>query len=83
MCVRVCGCVMQGYHSDVVIVVSKTAPEKGAHGISLFLVEAGTDGCAGMCVWGGGARTGVFVRQTVMVAVVPPRLPLNPTVMIV
>jgi len=36
--------ITNGYHSDVVIVVAKTAPEKGAHGISLFLVDAGTPG---------------------------------------
>ena len=36
--------ITNGFMSDVVIVVAKTAPEKGAHGISLFLVEAGTPG---------------------------------------
>jgi long-chain-acyl-CoA dehydrogenase len=36
--------ITNGYHSDVVIVVAKTNPEKGAHGISLFLVEAGMPG---------------------------------------
>ena len=36
--------ITNGYHSDVVIVVAKTAPEKGAHGISLFLVEQGMPG---------------------------------------
>lgn len=36
--------ITNGYHSDVVIVVAKTDPEKGAHGISLFLVEEGMPG---------------------------------------
>lgn len=36
--------ITNGWMSDVVIVVAKTAPEKGAHGISLFLVDAGTEG---------------------------------------
>jgi len=31
--------ITNGWMSDVVIVVAKTAPEKGAHGISLFLVD--------------------------------------------
>eukprot|EP00294_Goniomonas_avonlea_P011103 CAMPEP_0114552474 /NCGR_PEP_ID=MMETSP0114-20121206/7142_1 /TAXON_ID=31324 /ORGANISM="Goniomonas sp, Strain m" /LENGTH=381 /DNA_ID=CAMNT_0001737349 /DNA_START=105 /DNA_END=1250 /DNA_ORIENTATION=- len=36
--------ITNGALADVVIVVAKTAPEKGAHGISLFLVEAGMAG---------------------------------------
>lgn len=36
--------ITNGFHSDLVIVVAKTAPEKGAHGISLFLVEKGMSG---------------------------------------
>lgn len=36
--------ITNGFLSDVVVVVAKTAPEKGAHGLSLFLVETGTPG---------------------------------------
>lgn len=36
--------ISNGIHADVVIVVAKTSPEKGAHGFSLFLVEDGMDG---------------------------------------
>ena len=36
--------ITNGAMADLVIVVAKTDPEKGAHGISLFLVEDGMDG---------------------------------------
>lgn len=36
--------ITNGTLCDTVIVVAKTAPEKGAHGISLFMVDAGTPG---------------------------------------
>jgi alkylation response protein AidB-like acyl-CoA dehydrogenase len=36
--------ITNGIHSDVVIVVAKTDPEKGAHGISLLVVERGMAG---------------------------------------
>ena len=36
--------ITNGYMSDVVVVVAKTGPEKGAHGMSLFLVESSTPG---------------------------------------
>jgi long-chain-acyl-CoA dehydrogenase len=36
--------ITNGQLSDVVIVVAKTDPEKGAHGVSLFLVERGMAG---------------------------------------
>lgn len=36
--------ITNGFHSDVVIVVAKTDAEKGAHGISLFLVDANMPG---------------------------------------
>lgn len=36
--------ITNGWLSDVVIVVAKTAPEKGAHGMSLFLVETESPG---------------------------------------
>jgi long-chain-acyl-CoA dehydrogenase len=36
--------ITNGWHSDVVIVCAKTDPTKGAKGISLFLVDAGTKG---------------------------------------
>ncbi|UCE30078.1 MAG: acyl-CoA dehydrogenase family protein [Burkholderiales bacterium] len=36
--------ITNGWHADVVIVVAKTDPQKGAKGISLFLVQAGTPG---------------------------------------
>jgi len=32
--------ITNGFMSDVVVVVAKTSPEKGAHGMSLFLVDA-------------------------------------------
>jgi alkylation response protein AidB-like acyl-CoA dehydrogenase len=36
--------ITNGIHSDLVIVVAKTDPEKGAHGISLIVVERGMPG---------------------------------------
>ena len=36
--------ITNGYMSDMVIVCAKTAPDKGAKGISLFLVDANTPG---------------------------------------
>lgn len=36
--------ITNGYMSDFVIVVAKTAPEKGAHGVSLFIVDTGMEG---------------------------------------
>lgn len=36
--------ITNGHHSDMVIVCAKTSPDKGAKGISLFLVDAGTPG---------------------------------------
>ena len=36
--------ITNGWHSDMVIVCAKTDPSKGAKGISLFLVDAGTKG---------------------------------------
>lgn len=36
--------ITNGQHADVVVVVAKTDPSKGAAGTSLFLVEAGTPG---------------------------------------
>lgn len=36
--------ITNGQNADVVVVVAKTDPDKGAKGISLFLVEAGTPG---------------------------------------
>ncbi len=36
--------ITNGYMSDIVIVCAKTDPEKGAKGISLFLVDAGIEG---------------------------------------
>lgn len=36
--------ITNGYHSDMVIVVAKTEPEKGAHGVSLLLVDADMEG---------------------------------------
>lgn len=36
--------ISNGQSADVVIVVAKTAPERGAHGMSLFLVDANLDG---------------------------------------
>jgi alkylation response protein AidB-like acyl-CoA dehydrogenase len=36
--------ITNGIHSDLVIVVAKTDPEKGAHGISLLVVERGMAG---------------------------------------
>ncbi|KAJ1441708.1 acyl-CoA dehydrogenase/oxidase [Ochromonadaceae sp. CCMP2298] len=36
--------ITNGWHSDLVIVCAKTDPSKGAKGISLFLLEAGTKG---------------------------------------
>ena len=36
--------ITNGYMSDVVVVVAKTSPEKGAHGMSLFLVESDMPG---------------------------------------
>ena len=36
--------ITNGAMADLVVVVAKTDPEKGAHGISLFLVEDGMDG---------------------------------------
>ena len=36
--------ITNGFHSDVVIVCAKTATDKGAHGITLFLVEEGMEG---------------------------------------
>lgn len=36
--------ITNGQHADLVIVVCKTDPEAGAKGVSLFLVEAGTQG---------------------------------------
>jgi long-chain-acyl-CoA dehydrogenase len=36
--------ITNGWHADMCIVVAKTAPEKGAHGISLFVVEKGMAG---------------------------------------
>ncbi|MEY1662644.1 acyl-CoA dehydrogenase family protein [Isoalcanivorax beigongshangi] len=36
--------ITNGQNADLVIVVAKTDPSKGAHGTSLFLIEAGTPG---------------------------------------
>eukprot|EP00750_Incisomonas_marina_P006659 INCI14700.5.p1 GENE.INCI14700.5~~INCI14700.5.p1 ORF type:complete len:446 (-),score=87.99 INCI14700.5:984-2204(-) len=36
--------ITNGFHSDVVIVCAKTATDKGAHGITLFIVEEGMEG---------------------------------------
>lgn len=36
--------ITNGWHADVVIVVSKSAPEKGAHGVTLVIVEKGMKG---------------------------------------
>ena len=36
--------ITNGYMCDLVIVIAKTDPDKGASGISLFVVEAGTEG---------------------------------------
>eukprot|EP00162_Nutomonas_longa_P017399 comp23853_c0_seq1/m.59430 comp23853_c0_seq1/g.59430 ORF comp23853_c0_seq1/g.59430 comp23853_c0_seq1/m.59430 type:complete len:403 (-) comp23853_c0_seq1:9-1217(-) len=36
--------ITNGFMSDAVIVVAKTKPEKGAHGISLFMLDANTPG---------------------------------------
>jgi len=36
--------ITNGWSSDICIVCAKTDPEKGAKGISLFLVDAGTPG---------------------------------------
>jgi alkylation response protein AidB-like acyl-CoA dehydrogenase len=36
--------ITNGEHADLVIVVAKTAPEQGAHGLSLIVVERGTPG---------------------------------------
>jgi alkylation response protein AidB-like acyl-CoA dehydrogenase len=36
--------ITNGEHADLVIVVAKTDPAKGAHGVSLFVVERGTPG---------------------------------------
>ena len=36
--------ITNGEHADLVIVVAKTDPERGAHGVSLFAVERGTPG---------------------------------------
>ncbi|HEV7826838.1 MAG TPA: acyl-CoA dehydrogenase family protein [Mycobacteriales bacterium] len=36
--------ITNGIHSDLVVVVAKTDPEKGAHGISLLVVERGMPG---------------------------------------
>ena len=33
--------ITNGWHSNVVVVCAKTDPSKGAHGISLFLIEDG------------------------------------------
>lgn len=38
--------ITNGPNADVVLVYAKTAPEKGAHGISAFIVEKGTPGFA-------------------------------------
>jgi long-chain-acyl-CoA dehydrogenase len=36
--------ITNGFMADVTVVVAKTSPDKGAHGMSLFLVETGTKG---------------------------------------
>lgn len=36
--------ITNGEHADLVIVVAKTAPDEGAHGVSLFAVERGAPG---------------------------------------
>jgi alkylation response protein AidB-like acyl-CoA dehydrogenase len=36
--------ITNGWHADLVVVVARTDPAKGAKGISLFVVEAGTPG---------------------------------------
>jgi alkylation response protein AidB-like acyl-CoA dehydrogenase len=36
--------ITNGEHADLVIVVAKTAPDQGAHGVSLIAVERGTPG---------------------------------------
>jgi long-chain-acyl-CoA dehydrogenase len=36
--------ITNGEHADLVIVVAKTAPDQGAHGVSLIVVERGTPG---------------------------------------
>ncbi|HEX5542535.1 MAG TPA: acyl-CoA dehydrogenase family protein [Micromonospora sp.] len=36
--------ITNGEQADLVIVVAKTAPDQGAHGVSLFVVESGTPG---------------------------------------
>ena len=36
--------ITNGEHADLVIVVAKTDPEEGAHGVSLFAIERGTPG---------------------------------------
>jgi alkylation response protein AidB-like acyl-CoA dehydrogenase len=36
--------ITNGEHADLVIVVAKTAPDQGAHGLSLIVVERGTPG---------------------------------------
>jgi len=36
--------ITNGWLCDVVIVCAKTSPEKGAHGMSLFLIEEGMEG---------------------------------------
>jgi alkylation response protein AidB-like acyl-CoA dehydrogenase len=38
--------ITNGEHADLVIVVAKTDPERGAHGVSLIAVERGTPGFA-------------------------------------
>src|SRR5262249_35487900 len=38
--------ITNGEHADLVIVVAKTDPERGAHGVSLIAVERGTSGFA-------------------------------------
>ncbi len=36
--------ITNGQHADIIITVAKTDPEKGAHGISLIIIEADRDG---------------------------------------